>query len=99
MYENGIIDLEDSFYGPLGYDVISALRTIEWSPEMKSFEFYAHYRFSEEQKKAYLKAFRAIAPHAEDLAFCRAVWLSSGMQAWPRIQQWRFEKLISTYLS
>jgi hypothetical protein len=99
MYEGGIIDLEDSFYGPLGYDMVSALRSIEWSPEIRSYEFYAQYRFSDAQKAAYLKAFRTIAPHAEDLAFCRAVWLCTGMHEWPRIQQWRYEKFISTYLS
>ncbi len=51
MYRGGIIDLEDSFYGPFGYDVISALTSIDWSPERRDYEFYAQYRFSEEQKK------------------------------------------------
>jgi Ser/Thr protein kinase RdoA (MazF antagonist) len=99
IYERGVIDLEDSFYGPLGYDVASALVTIEWSPELRSYEFFAQYRFSEAQKAAYKKSFRSIAPHFEDFAFCRAAWLSTGMGAWPRIQQWRFEKFIHEFLS
>lgn len=99
MYERGIIDLEDSFYGPLGYDAASALETIEWSPELRSYEFFAQYRFSDAQKSAYKKTFRAIAKHFADFAFCRAVWLCSGMGEWPRIQQWRFEKFIHEFLS
>ncbi|HWO07219.1 MAG TPA: aminoglycoside phosphotransferase family protein [Candidatus Paceibacterota bacterium] len=99
MYHGGIIDLEDSFYGPLGYDVVSALMTIEWSPELRSYEFYAQYRFTEKQTQKYKAAFRGIAPHFDDFAFCRAVWLCSGMRKWPRIQQWRFEKFIHEYLS
>jgi len=108
MYQGGIIDLEDSFYGPLGYDQIAALISVEWSPERRDYEFYAQYRFSEEQKKEYLKAMDALgkkagvdslSEYADDLAFCRALWLSAGMHEWPMTQQWRFEKLIETYLS
>lgn len=108
MYEGGIIDLEDSFYGPVGYDQISALMTIEWSPDTKYYEFYAQYRFSDEQKAAYLKALNVtgkkagipdLGKYAKDLAFCRAIWLCSGMSPWPRIQQWRYEKFIEEYLS
>lgn len=107
MYMGGIIDLEDSFFGPLGYDAVSALMSIEWSPETRDHEFYAQYRFTPEHKAAYLKALSVLntkaklptlSAHFDDLAFCRAVWLCSGMHEWPRIQQWRFEKLISTYL-
>lgn len=99
IYSRGIIDIEDSFYGPLGYDIVSSLSSIEWSPDVKSYEFYAQYQFSAAEKAAYMKAFRTIAPHFDDLAFCRAVWLCAGMHKWPRIQQWRFEKLIHEYLS
>lgn len=108
MYEGGIIDLEDSFYGPIGYDQISALMSIEWSPDTRNYEFYAQYTFSDDQRLAYLKALNAVGKkagitdlgkYADDLAFCRAVWLCSGMREWPRIQQWRYEKFISTYLS
>lgn len=108
MYKGGIIDLEDSFYGPIGYDQISALMTIDWSPDTRNYEFYAQYRFSDEQKSSYLKALNVVgkkagvpdlAKYAKDLAFCRAIWLCSGMSAWPRIQQWRYEKFIEEYLS
>ena len=107
MYEGGIIDLEDSFHGPLGYDQISALISIEWSPEQRYYEFYAHYHFTEETKREFREMMRKTSqrmnvadpiPYESDLAFCRAVWLCSGMLEWPRIQQWRFEKLIREYL-
>jgi len=108
MYEGGIIDLEDSFIGPVGYDQISALMTIEWSPATRDFEFYAQYAISGDQKASYLKALNTVGKkagitdlgkHAADLAFCRAIWLCSGMAEWPRIQQWRYEKFVTTYLS
>lgn len=99
IYEEGIIDLEDSFYGPSGYDVISALTSIEWSPRTREYEFYAHYRFSDEQKEVYLKTFALVAAHAKDLSFTRAVWVCSGMGKWPRLQHWRFEKLVKDFLS
>lgn len=108
MYKGGVIDLEDSFYGPLGYDQISALTSIEWSPDTRNFEFYAQYKISPEQKAAYMKSLNAIgkksgvpdlAKYANDLAFCRAIWLCSGMSQWPRIQQWRYEKFIADFLS
>lgn len=108
MYKGGVIDLEDSFYGPVGYDQIAALMTIEWSPDTRYYEFYAQYRFSSEQKASYLKALNSvgakagipdIGKYAKDMAFCRAIWLCSGMSEWPRIQQWRYEKFIEEYLS
>jgi hypothetical protein len=108
MYRGGIIDLEDSFYGPLGYDIVSALISVEWSPERRDYEFPAYYRFSGEQKKEYLKMMDAVGKkagveklsiYADELAFCRAVWLSTGMQEWPKTQQWRFENFIDRYLS
>ena len=108
IYEGGIIDLEDSFHGPLGYDQISALTSIDWSPDTRDYEFYAQYRFSDGDRAQYLRVFDALmtkaklptlSKYADDLAFCRAVWLCSGMREWPRIQQWRYEKLLNDYLS
>ncbi len=108
MYEGGVIDLEDSFYGPVGYDIVSALMTADWSPLTREHEFHAHYRFTDDQKNEYVQALLPIAKKAQihisqkdinDLAFCRAIWLCSGMNAWPRLQQWRFDKLIREYLS
>lgn len=108
MYDGGIIDLEDSFYGPFGFDLVSALISVEWSPERKDYEFHARYRFSAEQKKEFLKMLdtvgvkagvKKMSGYVDDLAFCRAVWLCVGMSAWPKIQQWRYEKFINQYLS
>jgi len=107
MYEGGVIDLEDSFYGPLGYDVVSAVYSIEWSPLTRDYEFYAQYRFTDEEKDVFMKAIDVLSkkhsspgllPFIGDLQFCRVVWLCSGMGEWPRTQQWRFEKFVKSYL-
>jgi len=107
MYGGGVIDLEDSFAGPLGYDVISSIVSIEWSPQMRDHEFHAQYRFTDSEKAEYFsmidtiaaKHVRELSHVKNELAFCRAVWLCVGMGEWPKIQQWRFEKFVKEYLS
>lgn len=108
VYESGFIDVEYSFFGPLGYDMTTPLTSMEWSPDTKNFEFYSQYRFTDAQRETYLTTFDkllkkaklpALSDQYSDFAFCRAVWLCTGMHEWPRIQQWRYEKLIETFLS
>jgi hypothetical protein len=81
---------------------------MEWSPNTKNFEFYSQYRFTDAQRETYLSTFDkllkkaklpTLSEHYSDFAFCRAVWLCTGMHEWPRIQQWRYEKLIESFLS
>ena len=107
MYPKGVIDLEDSLYAPVGFDIISALTTIDWFPRSDNFEFFAHYDFSPEQRTEYFAALDGVfsknglprvSQCAEDFEFCRAVWLTVRMQAWPRIQKFRYEMLIKKYL-
>lgn len=107
MYEGGIIDLEDSFRGPLGYDAVSALTSIEWSPPTRNYEYFARYSFTPELRSRFMDAIdklhhRAKLPPLSDfkneLSFCRAVWLCAGLAPWPRLQQWRYDTFVSTYL-
>jgi aminoglycoside phosphotransferase (APT) family kinase protein len=106
MYPQGVIDLEDSFEGPLGFDVVSVLMTQEWFPD-GAYEFVSKYRMSEAQKfqciaqcdALYARAGFPPLSHAyRDLSFCRAVWLCAGMNEWPNIQKWRFEKFKKEFL-
>lgn len=106
MYPRGVIDLEDSFDGPLGFDITSVLMTQDWFPD-GDYEFVSKYRISEEQKarciaecdKLYARAgFPVVSAAYRDLSFCRAVWLCAGMNEWPKIQKWRFDKLEKDFL-
>ncbi len=103
----GVIDLEDTFSAPFGFDAVSPMSTIDWFPDDKDYEYYARYRFSDAQRSAYFAmcdsvsleaGFPAISPYYDDLAFCRAVWSCVRMHEWPKLQKWRYDKFIKTYL-
>ncbi len=103
----GVIDLEDSFTAPLGFDAVSPISTIEWFPDGTEYEFFARYRFSDSERSAYFAmcdsvslaaGFPAISPFYDDLAFCRGVWSCVRMHEWPKLQKWRYDKFIQTYL-
>ena len=107
MYPLGIIDLEDSFSAPFGFDAVSAVSTIECFPDSPEYEFYARYRFTPEQKRAYLEmcdkvstaaGYPAVSLYYDDFAFCRAVWSLVRMHKWPKLQAWRYNNFIKTYL-
>jgi len=107
LFPAGVIDLEDSFPAPFGFDAVSAISTNEWFPTSSEYEFYSHYRFSDAQKTHYLAmcdrvsqaaGYPCISAHYDDFAFCRAVWSAVRMHAWPRLQAWRYEKFVKTFL-
>ena len=102
MFADGIIDFEDAFAGPLGYDQVSAIYTTELNPVGAQYEFPAHYRFSADQISRYYRAIDerfvaagspALSTVRRDLEFCRSVWAAHGMDAWPQTQAWRFRHL------
>lgn len=107
MFPDGVIDFEDSFPAPFGFDAVSAVSTVEWFPDSEEFEYYAHYRFTDAQKEAYLAMCDAvslsvghpkISAFYDDFAFCRAIWSTVRMHEWPKLQAWRYNKFIKTYL-
>ena len=107
MYPRGVIDLEDSFPAPFGFDAISALTTIDWFPDGSEYEFPAKFRFTSDQRHRYLtmidevavrEVLPALSPYLGDLDFFRAVWLCARMGEWPNIQKWRYDRFIREYL-
>lgn len=54
IFTDGLIDLEDSFDGPLGYDTISALTQNYWFP-VDGWELNQQHAFTEDQINRYLK--------------------------------------------
>ena len=108
LYEHGVIDLEDSFYAPVGYDPICALIHINFFPDSREYEYFARYRFTSEQRAQYLAMLDTLFTKAElprvskyvhEFEFCRAVWCSVGMQKWPKLQKWRYDCLIQKFIS
>ena len=112
-HQKGIIDLENSSWAPFGYDIVSAIGTNEYFPFAKNigandFEFISGYKFSENQKDAYLGLFDTqlgrlnllpLTSYADGLMFMRAIWLLVRMHKWPKIQRYRYDKFIREYLN
>lgn len=108
LYPAGLIDLEDSFYGPYGYDLVSAVCHIDSFPDSHEYEYFAKYRFTDEQKTEYFARMDAHSVRAglppltkfkDDFEFCRALWLAARMQETPKMQQFRYDFLTERFLS
>lgn len=108
LYPAGAIDLEDSFYAPFGYDLYSALVHIDSFPDSPDYEYFAKYRFTQNQKEQYMHMLDTIALEhnlpklsgfVDDFAFCRAVWLAADIPATPKLQQFRYDLIINDFLS
>jgi 5-methylthioribose kinase len=57
IFDNGVIDLEDSFYGPIGYDTITSLTQNFWFPDSRKSEIgelTRQHSFTKEQLQTYL---------------------------------------------
>lgn len=107
LYPGGVIDLEDSFYAPYGYDLVSAITHINYFPDSKDYEYFAKYRFTLDQKKAYFERLDTVSTQhklaplstfEKDFEFCRAVWLAAKIPHLPKLQQFRYTLLIDTFL-
>jgi len=103
LYPTGVIDLEDSFYGPYGYDIIGALSHIDSFPDSSEYEYFAKYRFTQK----YLDSLDAVCTEAgrpkltplkEDFEFCRAVWLAVEIPHTPKLQRFRYDFVIKNFL-
>lgn len=107
MFPSGIIDFEDAFPAPFGFDAVTVLANIEWFPLEDTYEYYARYRFTNAQKEAYLTMCDGVAKDVglppisffyDDFIFCRAIWSTVRMHEWPKLQAWRYNKFIKTFL-
>ncbi len=108
LYPAGVIDLEDSFNGPFGYDLMSALVHIGYFPQEDGYEYRAKYHFTEQQAARYretmdqLSKKMGVVPISQfesDFDFCRGAWSLVRMQKWPKLQQYRYGLFIKKFLS
>ncbi len=108
LYGNGVIDLEDSFPAPLGYDVVTILTTVDFTPNESAYEFFSKYTFSEAQRTTLIQStdetfvrfgVPPLSPYVDEFAFCRAVWMTVRMSEWPKTREWRITELREKYLS
>jgi hypothetical protein len=107
IYPTGVIDLENSFHAPYGYDLISAIAHIDSFPDSEEYEYFAKYRFSRAQVEEYMRRMKSVSQDADlkplsetrgDFEFCRAVWLAADIPNVPKLQSFRFEYVIKHFL-
>lgn len=102
LFKDGVIDMEFAFYAPAGLDLVSNIFITSFFPEEGDFEYKRTIKFSKEQIQAYLAQFDAlyrssdipeVTKHIEEFLFFRAIHATVGMHAFPKLQQWRYERL------
>lgn len=108
MYPKGVIDFEDSFLGPVGYDLGALIEHLNWFPEdSERYEYYRHYNFLPEQKQTlinmldnmYLEnGLPRLSGFLADLDFAKGVWFVVHLDRTPKLQQFRYS-LIKELLS
>jgi len=108
LYPDGAIDLADSFYGPFGFDILTAIVHVNNFPTSGDYEYIAHYGFTSEQKAEYLRQIDAVSVKAglpplssfkSDFEFCRGSWSLVRMHKWPKLQKWRYDLFIKKFLT
>ena len=108
LYPLGIIDFEDATRGPIGYDVVSAIVSINYFPSVAGYEFMAQYQFTQEQRRQYFDVMDSlfieaglppVSQYEEEFEFFRAIWLLVRMEKWPKIQQFRYSFFEQRFLS
>lgn len=108
MFGAGVIDLENAFSGPFGYDLVTVLLHIDQFPDSGNFEFVARYGYTTAQKEAYLTlvddiaraaALPPLSERAIDFEFCRATWSTARMHRYPKLQAWRYSMFIKRFLA
>lgn len=100
----GVIDHEDHFEGPFGYDLITAITPAYWFPADQSHGSYARRsQFSQTQKEEFFNRFGIfqydgkhfnLKDYFNPLFFLKATWWSVRNYKNPKIQEWRYQKYI-----
>ncbi|OGE73865.1 MAG: hypothetical protein A3I07_01175 [Candidatus Doudnabacteria bacterium RIFCSPLOWO2_02_FULL_42_9] len=102
IYPKGIIDLEDSFLGPVGYDIGAFLTIQNWFPEKADDEFYRVYKFTEDQVSKFKKTVADLynshgLPRPSDYEYefnlTKGIWFTVRMHELPKLQQFRYNTL------
>jgi hypothetical protein len=109
LYRRGVIDFENLFYGPAGYDLVTNVINSDYFPSRGDYDLVDSFSFTDEQKKKYFEKIDKFyldkgLPRVSDVAnyfeFCRAVWLIPGRKKdIPSVVKFRKERFIKKFLS
>ncbi len=104
IYPKGIIDLESSFKGPIGYDLGAVMEFANWFPETSDDNYYQLYKFTDEQKfrfyemvdQVYVdRSLPKISEYISEFNFVKGIWFAARMDHLPKLQQYRYKALIA----
>lgn len=102
LFRKGVIDIENLYSAPAGYDLVSNIYHVHNFPKEGDFEMTSKYEFSGDQIFHYFdrmdKIFKQmelpkLSDFVEDFIICRSIWSAAKMQRFPKIQKWRFDRL------
>ncbi len=107
LFPAGVIDFEDQFYGPEGYDPVTVIAHTLQFPRSGDYEMIRHYSFSLQQAQRLFDTVQTtsgydVVSRFAPLLFLRSCWSSAGMHEKPNIQKWRYERfrqLLDLYLA
>lgn len=104
IYPKGIIDLEDSFLGPVGFDVGAFPGIQNWFPDTSDDELHKVYKCTNSQTQEYLRTMDniyqgeglpKISDFLDEFNFTKGIWFTVRMQHLPSLQQFRYELMES----
>ncbi|MES2087993.1 MAG: aminoglycoside phosphotransferase family protein [Patescibacteria group bacterium] len=107
IFPKGVIDFEETYYGPAGYDLVTNIFSNEYFPSVTGYEYIRLSSFTDEQKALYYKRLDAIyiaaglpkiSDYLQHFEFLRAIWLVKRNHRMPKLQQWRYELFKKNYL-
>lgn len=107
LFPTGVIDFEDAYEGPFGYDLVANVFTERYFPDSRDFEYYKWYSFTPEQIALYYEKLDKIflsaglpplSKYRGHFEYCRAVWLTARNHKMPKLQKWRYELFRNNYL-
>lgn len=100
----GIIDTENVFSGPAGYDIGGILAIPNWFPDSTEYELHQVYKLTPEQKQKFLEmvdsiyvnnSLPKISDFLEEFNFTRGMWFAARMSRFPKLQEFRYALLKS----
>lgn len=107
LFPRGVIDFEQTYYGPAGYDIVTNIFSINYFPKSTEYEYFQRYCFTAEQEHLYYERMDVLylkmglpklSEYKKHLEYCRAIWATKQNFRAPKLQQWRYELFKKTYL-
>lgn len=111
IFPAGIIDFENMFYAPAGYDLVCLIYHTYYFPKAGDYEHLRRYEFTSAQIAEFFERLDAlyvksglppVSDFVNEFLFARTVWAVVRMDHCPKMQHWRYEmfdEILDNYLA